>query len=209
MSDVTTSRRIGSPLGSVWLVVGSRGDAVATADLARLRIDDLDLPFLEKAFEGRVAAEFVCWDDASVDWAPVRPRGAAQHLGLLLPAHRVRCAAAGRRGEHPAAQSGSFLGGAYAEVVEAVQPSVAMLAVAEQAVARYRELAVVDPALVGTEPLLYSRVDLIETDDGEPCCLEMELIEPSLFFETDAKAATRFVDAVLARLWPRRRPQAQ
>jgi hypothetical protein len=95
---------------------------------------------------------------------------------------------------------GGFLGGEYTEVVEAVQPSPAVLAAAEAALARYRELAAVEPVLAGTAPLLYSRVDLIQGDQGEPLCMELELIEPSLFFETDDKAATRFVDAVLARL---------
>jgi hypothetical protein len=95
---------------------------------------------------------------------------------------------------------GTFLGGEYTEEVRAVTPTAAQLEIAEQTLARYRELAASEEVLAGTEPLLYSRIDLIEADDGTPRVLEMELIEPSLFFETDDAAAARFVDAVLARL---------
>lgn len=95
---------------------------------------------------------------------------------------------------------GGFLGGAYTEVVEAVRPTDRILAAADAALTRYHDLAAVDPGLAGTEPLLYSRVDLIMADDGQPRCLELELIEPSLFFETDDQSPARFVDAVLSRL---------
>jgi hypothetical protein len=95
---------------------------------------------------------------------------------------------------------GTFLGGDYTEVVEPVLPTEAIVTATEQVLERYRALAQSDPALAGTEPLLYSRVDLIEGDGGEPLCLEVELVEPGLFFETDEKAPRRFVDAVLARL---------
>jgi hypothetical protein len=95
---------------------------------------------------------------------------------------------------------GGFLGGAYTEVVEAVRPTAAVLAAADAVLGRYRDLAAADPLLADAEPLLYSRVDLIMADDGGPQCLELELIEPSLFFETDDQAAGRFVDAVLSRL---------
>jgi hypothetical protein len=95
---------------------------------------------------------------------------------------------------------GGLLGGAYTEVVEPVSPSEAILATAEQVLDGYRKAAATDPALAGCEELLYSRVDLIIGADGEPRCLELELVEPSLFFETDVTAAARFVDAVLNRL---------
>lgn len=95
---------------------------------------------------------------------------------------------------------GGFLGGDYTEVVEPVRPTAAVLAAAEAALDRYQDLTAVDPVLAGTEPLLYSRVDLIMADDGQPRVLELELIEPSLFFETDDRAPDRFVGAVLERL---------
>jgi hypothetical protein len=95
---------------------------------------------------------------------------------------------------------GAFLGGDYSEVVDAAEPTSAQLSAAERVLARYQELVGSDPVLAGTEPLLYSRVDLIEDDEGRPRCLELELIEPSFFFSTAQLAAARFVDAVLARL---------
>jgi O-ureido-D-serine cyclo-ligase len=47
---------------------------------------------------------------------------------------------------------------------------------------------------------LYARVDLIRDQKGEPVVLELELIEPSLFFPFAAGSAERFAAAV-ASLW--------
>jgi hypothetical protein len=44
-------------------------------------------------------------------------------------------------------------------------------------------------------PLLYSRIDLLPSDDG-PLVLEVELIEPGLFFEADPPSAARFASAL-------------
>ena len=95
---------------------------------------------------------------------------------------------------------GVFFGGDYTEVVDPVTPDAALLATAEAALDCCRGLVGTDPALAGAEPLLYSRVDLIQDDEGRPRVLELELIEPSFFFKTAPKAAGRFVDAVLGRL---------
>jgi glutathione synthase/RimK-type ligase-like ATP-grasp enzyme len=46
---------------------------------------------------------------------------------------------------------------------------------------------------------LYARVDLIRGQEGEPVVLELELIEPSLFFPFAAGSAERFAAAVVAR----------
>lgn len=48
-------------------------------------------------------------------------------------------------------------------------------------------------------PLLYVRVDLIHDADGAPCVLELELTEPSLFFEHAPGSAERFAEAIAAR----------
>ncbi|PIQ37651.1 MAG: hypothetical protein COW59_06010 [Lysobacterales bacterium CG17_big_fil_post_rev_8_21_14_2_50_64_11] len=70
------------------------------------------------------------------------------------------------------------------EQISARQPSDAELAVAER---------VLD-ALPFARPL-YARVDLLPSPDG-PRLLELELTEPSLFFDTAAGAAPRFVAAL-------------
>lgn len=44
-------------------------------------------------------------------------------------------------------------------------------------------------------PPLYARVDLILTDEG-PLLMELELIEPALYFRTHPPAARRFADAL-------------
>lgn len=65
-------------------------------------------------------------------------------------------------------------------------------------VARPAELDVGNAALraiPGGLPL-YARVDLIEDDEGQPRVLELELTEPSLFFNTAAGSAERFAEAI-------------
>ncbi|HEV7489540.1 MAG TPA: hypothetical protein VGO25_01950 [Rhodanobacteraceae bacterium] len=54
-------------------------------------------------------------------------------------------------------------------------------------------------AIPFAQPLLYARVDLIHDDDGMPRVLELELSEPSLFFEHAPGSADRFAAAILAR----------
>jgi glutathione synthase/RimK-type ligase-like ATP-grasp enzyme len=54
------------------------------------------------------------------------------------------------------------------------------------------------PVLDGTP--LYARVDAIRDDDGELCVMELELIEPSLFFVQAPHALERFAQAVARRL---------
>ncbi len=56
------------------------------------------------------------------------------------------------------------------------------------------ELQLADGALAALPfaPPLYARVDLIRSDGGAPCLLELELTEPSLFFAHAPGAAQRF-----------------
>jgi hypothetical protein len=46
------------------------------------------------------------------------------------------------------------------------------------------------------ETLLYARPDFVRTDTGEFALMELELIEPSLYFRTDPGAARRFAAAL-------------
>lgn len=43
---------------------------------------------------------------------------------------------------------------------------------------------------------LYARVDLLEDSEGKPVILELELVEPSMFFATAPESADRFVHQV-------------
>ncbi|MFK7818062.1 MAG: RimK family alpha-L-glutamate ligase [Planctomycetaceae bacterium] len=46
------------------------------------------------------------------------------------------------------------------------------------------------------ETLLYARVDIVILNDGSPALIELELIEPSLYFSYDDKSAGRFASAL-------------
>jgi O-ureido-D-serine cyclo-ligase len=46
---------------------------------------------------------------------------------------------------------------------------------------------------------LYARVDLIRDEHGEPVVLELEMVEPSLFFPFAEGSAERFAAAVMLR----------
>lgn len=67
------------------------------------------------------------------------------------------------------------------------------------------EIAVAERTLAAMPfgELLYARVDLIHDDDGAPRVLELELTEPSLFFEHAPGSADRFACAIIERA-PRR-----
>lgn len=64
-------------------------------------------------------------------------------------------------------------------------PDAAQRAAAEAVLARLRG-----------PPPLQARIDLVQLEGGSHALMELELIEPSLYFRTDAGAAVRFADAV-------------
>jgi O-ureido-D-serine cyclo-ligase len=51
----------------------------------------------------------------------------------------------------------------------------------------------------GFDPL-YARVDLLRDESGEPRLMELELVEPSLFFDEGPGSADRFAEALLTRV---------
>ncbi|MDX3517375.1 hypothetical protein [Streptomyces scabiei] len=67
-------------------------------------------------------------------------------------------------------------------------PTEAELAVAERALA----------AVPGRPELLYARVDLVTGEDGRPCVMELELVEPNLFLWLHPESLPRVVEAILA-----------
>jgi glutathione synthase/RimK-type ligase-like ATP-grasp enzyme len=50
------------------------------------------------------------------------------------------------------------------------------------------------------EPPLYARVDLVAGPDGEPCLIELELIEPNLYLVEHPPAAEALAGAALLRI---------
>lgn len=47
-----------------------------------------------------------------------------------------------------------------------------------------------------SEPLLYGRVDLVADEHGDPLVMELELVEPELFFRYSQAAVERLVNAM-------------
>ena len=78
------------------------------------------------------------------------------------------------------------------EQITATVPSETELTIAGAALAVAHELL---------GPTTYARVDLVANDDGLPMVLELELLDPALFLDTDPAAASRFAD-MLRRLIP-------
>lgn len=63
---------------------------------------------------------------------------------------------------------------------------------------------IVDAALGAIEgELLYARVDVVPDEAGRLVVMELELVEPSLFFAQDATALARFAEALVRRASPR------
>jgi glutathione synthase/RimK-type ligase-like ATP-grasp enzyme len=78
------------------------------------------------------------------------------------------------------------------EQITATAPSDAELTTAQAALAVAHELL---------GQTTYARVDLLANDDGTPVVLELELLDPALFLDTDPAAASRFA-YVLQQLIP-------
>jgi len=72
--------------------------------------------------------------------------------------------------------------------VEAAEADAPQMELAEQALTQLDEAP------------LYARVDLVIGLDSEPCLIELELIEPNLYLDTDPNAAARVAKAVLSEL---------
>lgn len=76
----------------------------------------------------------------------------------------------------------------YGGTVALEEPAAGALAAAERAMT------------AAGGPLLYGRVDLVEGADGQLLVMELELIEPELFFRLSEEATEIMADAVLRRL---------
>jgi hypothetical protein len=75
------------------------------------------------------------------------------------------------------------------EKIGALSPSAAQLEAAHLALATAEQL-------VG--PTTYARVDLVHLPDGTPAVLELELLDPALFFETHPAGVTGFAQVLRA-----------
>ena len=77
-------------------------------------------------------------------------------------------------------------------IITAVAPEPALLAAAQRAFDA--------TALAVGEPLLYARADLVRSPGGAFWLMEVEVVEPALYFRMDAEAPRRFAEAFAARM---------
>ncbi|MDO8107197.1 hypothetical protein Q6348_08305 [Isoptericola sp. b441] len=87
------------------------------------------------------------------------------------------------------------------ETISSITADDAEIEVARTVVRTARRLLTeaADGVPVESDPFLYARVDLVHDDDGRPVLLELEMVEPSLFFGYGDGALDRFADAVAVR----------
>jgi glutathione synthase/RimK-type ligase-like ATP-grasp enzyme len=71
--------------------------------------------------------------------------------------------------------------------LEPWEPTPAELSVAERALA----------AVPDAGEVLYARVDLVDGEDGEPCVMELELIEPNLFLWLHPESVPAVAEAII------------
>jgi hypothetical protein len=90
---------------------------------------------------------------------------------------------------HAVRKRSKFLGGRHAGP-EGVPVAIA----ADEAAAASRILAALEPTP------LYARIDLVRDTDGVPRLMELELVEPSLFFEARPESAAALVAALERRV---------
>ena len=77
------------------------------------------------------------------------------------------------------------------ETIGPASPDVAQLGVAVQ---------VLGAAEAVHGPTAYARIDLVRLDDGSPSVLELELLDPALFFEQHPQSALRFARVLRDRI---------
>jgi hypothetical protein len=85
---------------------------------------------------------------------------------------------------------------------EAVSPEAIPISTAETRLAEKVLVALKDPNLAGIDAadLLYARIDMAPGPKDTPVVMELELIEPSLFFVQEPAALQRFTTAIKNRL---------
>jgi hypothetical protein len=93
------------------------------------------------------------------------------------------------------------------ELTHAVRKSPRFIGDAEQVSAAVpiadEEAAVARAALaVAPTPLLYARIDVARDEHGAPRVMELELVEPSLFFAQGPAALARLVAALRRQVGP-------
>lgn len=79
-----------------------------------------------------------------------------------------------------------------------VQPDFGAVTTADEASAREREIAAQALACVAGDELLYARVDLVAGPADEVWLMELELVEPTLYFAAVPGSAERFARLVAA-----------
>ncbi|MCX4243059.1 ATP-grasp domain-containing protein [Paraliomyxa miuraensis] len=173
-----------------------RGDPTPLAE--QLRTHGLDEAVIKPAISGAARHTYRVRADTAVDHQPQWAERLREQAMLLQPFQRdviergeVTLAVIDGRVTHALCKvpkPGDFrVQDDHGGSVHPHEPSAQEVALAERAI------AACDPAP------LYGRVDMVRTADGSPAVMELELVEPELWFRREPPAATRLA-AAIARL---------
>ncbi len=193
---------------TLWVEPGGEpGPAASEAD--HPESSDLDLPDGEIVVKPSVSGGGF----QTARYLPHEHGSARRHIADLTASGRTAMVQSYQRAVDDAGEVGLiFLGGGFSHAMHkepmirrgtGPRPSLIENQVVTPAIASAAQLALGHAAVAAAErlhgPVSYARVDTVEDDDGRPLVLELELLDPALFFVTDPAGAARFA-RVLARL---------
>ncbi len=174
----------------------------ATSDEGHPESSDLDLPAGEIVVKPSVSGGGF----QTARYLPYEHGPARRHIAELTASGRTAMVQPYQRAVDDVGEVGLiFLGGAFSHAMHkdpmirrgtGPRPSLIENQVVTPATPSDAQLALGHAAVAAAErlhgPVSYARVDTVEDDDGRPLVLELELLDPALFFVIDPAGADRF-----------------
>jgi glutathione synthase/RimK-type ligase-like ATP-grasp enzyme len=183
---------------TIWVEPG--GDAASGAS------DELELPDGEVVVKPSVSGGGF----QTARYRPAEHRRARRHVSDLVATGRTAMVQPYQRTVDDAGEVGLiFLGGAFSHAMHkdpmipsGAGPTTSLMEyqVVTPARASAAQIALGHAAVAAAEqlhgPTAYARVDTVEDAQGQPVVLELEMLDPVLFFGTDPLGAERFADVL-------------
>jgi hypothetical protein len=171
---------------TIWLQAGSTADFTILLEQTGWQKVVIKPTVSASAFETRL-------------FTPNDHKQAQAHLDRLLPARDLMMQAFLTSVQTYGERSLMFIGGEYTHAVRRQEPfrDDSLPNPTLPAEATPEEITFANSVMqVLPEPPLYARVDIAHDNDNHLCLMELELIEPSLFFQFSPDAAKKMADAI-------------